>query len=194
MNGNAAPVRVELRNSFHHLPPGSKALKKTNGQRWLELTLGVRRLHQGDDHRPVPGLPAADVEPELRDGGAGRRPGEQQPDLAVEPAAAARGDLSGQVCRSVTVDAGLESGRVRFAVFGGRQTRVVGFPAVLAGGVGGDAGVFVVVLSHGRLLSSARRRCYRHRFAPRKKIASSPPAPDFMPALTLGLAHTVTSR
>ena len=46
MNGNAAPVRVELRNSFHHLPPGSKALKKTNGQRWLELTLGVRGLQR----------------------------------------------------------------------------------------------------------------------------------------------------
>jgi kumamolisin len=46
MNGNAAPNRIELPNSFHHLPPGSKAIRKTNGQRWLELTLGVRRLQR----------------------------------------------------------------------------------------------------------------------------------------------------
>ncbi len=34
---------TELKNSHHLIPAGSRALRRTNGQRWLELTLGVRR-------------------------------------------------------------------------------------------------------------------------------------------------------
>ncbi len=34
---------VELPNSIHRLPAGAKALRRTPGQRWLELTLGVSR-------------------------------------------------------------------------------------------------------------------------------------------------------
>jgi kumamolisin len=34
---------VELPNSIHQLPTGSKAIRKTSGQRWIELTLGVKR-------------------------------------------------------------------------------------------------------------------------------------------------------
>ena len=49
MDTNAATAPVELRNSFHHLPPGSKAARRTNGQRWLELTVGVRRLEKLPD-------------------------------------------------------------------------------------------------------------------------------------------------
>ena len=41
---STASARVELHNSFHHLPPGSRAARRTNGQRWLELTVGVKRL------------------------------------------------------------------------------------------------------------------------------------------------------
>jgi kumamolisin len=39
-----------LKNSIHALPAGSKAVRRTSGRRWLELTLGVRRA------KPVPGL------------------------------------------------------------------------------------------------------------------------------------------
>ena len=34
---------VALSNSAHPLPPGSKAIRKTNPNQWVELTLGVRR-------------------------------------------------------------------------------------------------------------------------------------------------------
>jgi len=34
---------VALPNSVHQLPTGSKAMRRTNGQRWIELTLGVKR-------------------------------------------------------------------------------------------------------------------------------------------------------
>ena len=50
---------VELTNSMRHLPPGSKAVRQTNGQRWLELTLGVRRRKQLPDLSKLDGqLPA----------------------------------------------------------------------------------------------------------------------------------------
>ena len=45
---------VELKNSSHQIPAGSKALRRTNGLRWLNLTLGVRR------RKAVPGLSALD--------------------------------------------------------------------------------------------------------------------------------------
>jgi kumamolisin len=45
---------VELKNSTHQIPAGSKALRRTNGLRWLDLTLGVRR------RKAVPGLSALD--------------------------------------------------------------------------------------------------------------------------------------
>jgi len=38
---NAQPVA--LANSVHPIPPGSKAVRRTNPNRWIELTLGVRR-------------------------------------------------------------------------------------------------------------------------------------------------------
>ncbi|HEY2661597.1 MAG TPA: S53 family serine peptidase [Caulobacteraceae bacterium] len=34
---------VALANSAHPIPPGSKAIRKTNPNQWIELTLGVRR-------------------------------------------------------------------------------------------------------------------------------------------------------
>jgi kumamolisin len=34
---------VALANSAHPIPPGSKAIRKTNPNRWIELTLGVKR-------------------------------------------------------------------------------------------------------------------------------------------------------
>lgn len=40
---------VELPNSVHQLPVGSKAVHRTNGQKWLELTVGVRRSQQLPD-------------------------------------------------------------------------------------------------------------------------------------------------
>jgi kumamolisin len=40
---------VELPDSSHQLPTGSKAVRKTSGQRWLELTLGVRRRKRVPD-------------------------------------------------------------------------------------------------------------------------------------------------
>lgn len=45
---------VELKNSAHQIPTGSKALRRTNSRRWLELTLGVRRK------KALPGLSALD--------------------------------------------------------------------------------------------------------------------------------------
>jgi len=35
--------QVALTNSVHPIPPGSKAVRRTNPNRWIELTLGVRR-------------------------------------------------------------------------------------------------------------------------------------------------------
>ena len=32
-----------LANSLHHLPPGSVATRRTNPNKWMELTVGVRR-------------------------------------------------------------------------------------------------------------------------------------------------------
>jgi kumamolisin len=40
---------IDLANSKHQIPAGSKALRRTNGRRWLELTLGVRRQQQLPD-------------------------------------------------------------------------------------------------------------------------------------------------
>src|ERR1700761_7774183 len=36
--------RTILQNSAHNVPAGSIACKKTNPNKWIELTLGVRRL------------------------------------------------------------------------------------------------------------------------------------------------------
>jgi kumamolisin len=46
---SANPKMVELPNSVHQLPIGSKAIHRTNGQKWLELTVGVRRSQQLPD-------------------------------------------------------------------------------------------------------------------------------------------------
>ena len=57
MRSSAGNRRV-LANSLHHLPPGSVAKRKTNPNKWIELTVGVRRLKQLpdlsalDDKRP----------------------------------------------------------------------------------------------------------------------------------------------
>ena len=53
--------RRVLANSLHHLPPGSVAKRRTNPNRWLALTLGVRR------RKPLPDLSALDA----------KRPGER---------------------------------------------------------------------------------------------------------------------
>ena len=50
----ASSGRLEIRNSLHHLPPGSVAQRKTNPNQWIELTLGVRRL------KDLPDLSALD--------------------------------------------------------------------------------------------------------------------------------------
>src|SRR5271170_6715707 len=51
---------VELPDSSHQLPTGSKAMRKTGGQRWLELTLGVRRRKRLPDLSSLDNkLPAA---------------------------------------------------------------------------------------------------------------------------------------
>ena len=42
MRSPAANRRM-LTNSLHHLPPGSVAKRRTNPNRWIEMTLGVRR-------------------------------------------------------------------------------------------------------------------------------------------------------
>jgi kumamolisin len=58
MRSPAANRRV-LANSLHHLPPGSVAKRKTNPNKWIELTIAVRRMKQLpdlsalDDKRPV---------------------------------------------------------------------------------------------------------------------------------------------
>ena len=48
MRSPAANRRV-LINSLHHLPPNSVAIRRTNPNKWIELTVGVRRLKQLPD-------------------------------------------------------------------------------------------------------------------------------------------------
>jgi len=48
-SGSPKSKMVELPNSIHQLPVGSKALHRTNGQKWLELTVGVRRSKELPD-------------------------------------------------------------------------------------------------------------------------------------------------
>src|SRR5271165_5106368 len=55
MSSLAADRRV-LANSLHHLPPGSVAKRKTNTNKWIELTLGVRRRQK------LPDLAALDTQ------------------------------------------------------------------------------------------------------------------------------------
>jgi len=45
---------VELPSSAHHIPVGSKALRKTNGRQWLEVTVGVKPI------KPLPDLSTLD--------------------------------------------------------------------------------------------------------------------------------------
>jgi kumamolisin len=61
MRSPAANRRV-LVNSLHHLPPNSVATRRTNPNKWIELTVGVRRLKQ------LPDLSALEA----------KRPGERQ--------------------------------------------------------------------------------------------------------------------
>ena len=49
MNSSSASRRRTLSNSMHHLPAGSVAKQRTNPNRWLELTVGVRRLKELPD-------------------------------------------------------------------------------------------------------------------------------------------------
>ncbi|MBV8091610.1 MAG: hypothetical protein JO139_18965, partial [Alphaproteobacteria bacterium] len=53
MTSSAAPRRM-LSNSMHHLPAGSVAKQRTNPNRWIELTVGVRR------QKDLPDLSALD--------------------------------------------------------------------------------------------------------------------------------------
>jgi kumamolisin len=59
MATNVMSKVVQLDNSHHPIPAGSKAVRRTNGLRWLEVTVGVFRskvlpdLHQLDDVRPA---------------------------------------------------------------------------------------------------------------------------------------------
>jgi kumamolisin len=57
---SATPKMVELPNSVHQLPVGSKAVHRTSGQKWLELTVGVRRSRELPDLSSLDNkLPAA---------------------------------------------------------------------------------------------------------------------------------------
>lgn len=49
-------TRVRLADSVHHLPVGAKAIRRTSANRWMELTLGVRRA------KDLPDLSAYDKE------------------------------------------------------------------------------------------------------------------------------------
>lgn len=61
MTNHPATKLTALANSVHPIPAGSKALRRTPGQRWLELTLAVRR------RKPLPDLSAMDnVKPAQR--------------------------------------------------------------------------------------------------------------------------------
>ena len=53
MNSSGASRRT-LTNSMHHVPAGSVAKQRTNPNRWIELTVGVRRL------KDLPDLSALD--------------------------------------------------------------------------------------------------------------------------------------
>ena len=53
MNSSGA-FRRTLTNIMHHLPAGSVAKQRTNPNRWIELTVGVRRL------KDLPDLSALD--------------------------------------------------------------------------------------------------------------------------------------
>jgi kumamolisin len=55
MSKNMTPNLQELRGSVHPIPAGSKAVRRTAGTRWLDLTVGVRRL------KPVPDLSNLDT-------------------------------------------------------------------------------------------------------------------------------------
>jgi kumamolisin len=57
-----AAKRRALVNSLHHLPPNSVAIRRTNPNKWIELTVGVRRL------KPLPDLSALEA----------KRPAERQ--------------------------------------------------------------------------------------------------------------------
>src|ERR1700722_14218225 len=57
---SATPKMVELPNSVHQLPVGSKAVHRTSGQKWLGLTVGVRRSRELPDLSSLANkLPAA---------------------------------------------------------------------------------------------------------------------------------------
>ncbi len=51
---NGAAARVALPTSVHHIPVGSKALRKTSSSKWIELTIGVKPV------KPLPDLSALD--------------------------------------------------------------------------------------------------------------------------------------
>jgi kumamolisin len=54
------PARVELANSAHRIPPGAKAMRKTNPNAWLEVTLGVVRKADLPDLSKLEALKPAD--------------------------------------------------------------------------------------------------------------------------------------
>jgi kumamolisin len=56
----SAAARRMLSNSMHHLPAGSVAKQRTNPNRWLELTVGVRRLKDLPDLSALDGKPPAE--------------------------------------------------------------------------------------------------------------------------------------
>ena len=51
---NGAAHRVALPTSEHHIPVGSKALRRTSGGKWIELTIGVKPV------KPLPDLSTLD--------------------------------------------------------------------------------------------------------------------------------------
>ncbi len=55
MAQHAAQKLVELKNSYHRLPAGSKVLRATNPHRWLKLTVAVK------PKQPLPNLSALDA-------------------------------------------------------------------------------------------------------------------------------------
>src|SRR5271169_3299016 len=66
MNSSGASRRT-LSNSMHHLPPGSVAKRRTNPNKWIELTVGVRRLKELPDLSALDGKPPADRKYMTRD-------------------------------------------------------------------------------------------------------------------------------
>ncbi|HEY3755516.1 MAG TPA: S53 family peptidase [Opitutaceae bacterium] len=61
-NGGASAPQTELQNSVHRLPSGSTAVRRTNPNQWLKLTLAVRTK------QPLPDLSKLD----------GQKPGERK--------------------------------------------------------------------------------------------------------------------